>query len=305
MPKQDINRSTTNVLMPAEVSDEIWAKTLEGSAIMQLAQQIPMPGSGTKFQTITGEPVAEWVDETNPKPVSRHTFGTKTVTPYKMAVIEPFSMEFRRDKAALYEECVNRLPYSLSRLFDATVMGTVAPGDGFDVLGGCTKVSLIPGEGGSVYGQFLAAHGAIAAADGVMSGIALAPQGESFVLGAVDGVGHPVFTAGVGSDGIGSILGATVQVAKGVYVAGSAGDPGTPAIVGLAGDFAEARYGYVSGIEMSVTEQASIEVGSGDDAEVLHLWQRNMFAVRFECEVGFLVRDPAKFVLLTGTTPTE
>ena len=34
---QDISRSTTNVLLPAEVSTEIWAKTLEESAIGEAA----------------------------------------------------------------------------------------------------------------------------------------------------------------------------------------------------------------------------------------------------------------------------
>lgn len=289
----DINRTTTNVLLPQEISAEIWAKTLEGSAIMQLAQQMPVPGTGIKFQTITGEPTAQWVGETAAKPVSRHTFGNKTVTPYKMAVIEPFSMEFARDAQALYDECVNRLPFALSRLFDATVMGTTAPGTGFDVLGGCTQVSLTPAASGSVYQQFVTVDSTISAADGIMSGIALAPQGKSMVLGATDTIGHPLFTPGVGSNTVGNILGAPVSVAKGVYRAGS------PAVVGIAGDFGEARFGYVDGISMAVTDQATLTEGTGDDAVTINLWQQNMFAVRFECEVAFVVRDAAKFVLLT------
>ena len=46
MPAIDISRSTANVLLPAEVSQEIWAKTLEESAIMGLARRVDMPGSG-------------------------------------------------------------------------------------------------------------------------------------------------------------------------------------------------------------------------------------------------------------------
>ena len=296
----DINRTTTNVLLPQEISAEIWAKTLEGSAIMQLAQQMPVPGTGIKFQTITGEPTAQWVGETAAKPVSRHTFGNKTVTPYKMAVIEPFSMEFARDAQALYDECVNRLPFALSRLFDATVMGTTAPGTGFDVLGSCSAVSLTPASGKTVYDQFVAMDTAISAADGIMTGIALAPQGKSVVLGAVDSVGHPLFTPGVSSNTVGNILGASVQVAKGVYVAGSgSGSGAVPAVVGLAGDFGEARYGYVDGIKMAVTDQATLTEGTGDDAVTINLWQQNMFAVRFECEVAFVVRDANKFLRIT------
>ena len=77
---QDISRHTSNVILDPEVSAEIWAKTIEESAFMQLARRIDIPGTGVKVQTITGEPTAGWVDETNAKPVGFHTFGAKTIT---------------------------------------------------------------------------------------------------------------------------------------------------------------------------------------------------------------------------------
>lgn len=293
----DTSRESTNVLLPADISSEIWAQTLEQSAIMSLARRISMPGPGIDIQTITGEPVADWVAETSLKPLGYHEFDKKIIRPYKLAVIEPFSDEFRRDKAALYNECVRRLPFALSKKFDETIMGTVAPGTGFDVLGACSKVSLVPEQGATVYDQFLAVDAAISAADGVMNGIALAPQGKSIVLGAVDGIGHPLFTPGVTSGTVGNILGAAVQVRKGIYVAG---DQSNPAIVGLAGDFDDAIFGTVEGIKMSISDQATLDMGSGD---LLPLWQSNMFAVRFEIEVAFAVKNGDEFVLLTGAAP--
>ena len=300
----DINRGTSNVLLPAEVSSEIWGKVLEESAFMTLARRINMPGPGVDIQTITGEPVADWVDETAAKPVSAHTFGKKVIRPFKLAVIEPFSMEFARDKAALYAECVNRLPKALANKFDSTIIGTTAPGTGFDVLGSCTKISLNPGQNATVYDQFIAVDAAISSADGVMNGIALAPQGKSKVLAAVDGQGRPLFTAGVGANTVGNILGAPVAITKGVYKAGAAGSPGTPAIVGIAGDFEDAVWGSVEGIKMAVSDQASLTIGSGDSAETISLWQNNMLAVRFEIEVAFAVKNAAEFVLLTGDVPS-
>lgn len=300
----DINRGTSNVLLPAEVSSEIWGKVLEESAFMTLARRINMPGPGVDIQTITGEPVADWVDETAAKPVSAHTFGKKVIRPFKLAVIEPFSMEFARDKAALYAECVNRLPKALANKFDSTIIGTTAPGTGFDVLGSCTKISLNPGQNATVYDQFIAVDAAISSADGVMNGIALAPQGKSKVLAAVDGQGRPLFTAGVGANTVGNILGAPVAITKGVYKAGAAGSPGTPAIVGIAGDFEDAVWGSVEGIKMAVSDQASLTIGSGNSAETISLWQNNMLAVRFEIEVAFAVKNAAEFVLLTGDVPS-
>ena len=117
----DVNRGTTGISLPKEVSNEIWSKVLEGSAIMNLARRIELPGRGLEVQTITGEPTAAWVNETDEKTVSKHTFGTKIITPYTIAVIIPFSNQFRRDRRALYEELVSRLPSALAKTFDNTV----------------------------------------------------------------------------------------------------------------------------------------------------------------------------------------
>ncbi|MBQ9002195.1 MAG: phage major capsid protein [Eggerthellaceae bacterium] len=296
----DINRGTTNVALPTEVSSEIWGNILEESAFMQLARRINMPGNGVTVQTITGEPTANWVDETAAKPVSRHTFGKKAITPYKLAVIEPFSNEFARDADALYAELVRRLPYALAAKFDATIMGTTAPGTGFDVLGGATKVSLNPASGKTLYDQFIAVDSAISAANGVMNGIALSPVGKSKVLAAVDGQSRPLFTAGVGSNTVGDILGAPVKVAKAIHVAGAAGSPGTAAIEGIAGDFSDAVYGTVEGVKLAISDQATL----ADGDSTINLWQNNMFAVRAEIEVAFAVKSTSEFVLLTGDTPS-
>lgn len=302
---QDTSRKSTNVYLDKELSQEVISKAIDESAFMQLAPQMRLPGSGIKFQTITGDPQPQWVAETNAKPVGKFSFGKKEVMPYKMALIVPFSNEFRRDKEGLYEECVNRMPKLFGRKFDATVMSSSAPGEGFDVLGGASKVSILPGDGISVYDRFVTVDSTIGAADGIMTGIALAPQGRSIVLGAKDGSGRPLFTAGVESGQLGDILGAAVTVNKGAYVAGTAGT--TAATVGVAGDFADnAAWGAVEGIKGSVSEEATLTYTDENLQTVtLNLWQDNMFAVRFEIELAFMVRDINTFVLLTGNTPAD
>lgn len=301
----DVSRQTSNIALPSEVSAEIWAKAIEQSAFMQLARRINIPGTGTTIQTITGEPTANWVAETNAKPVSAHTFGKHALTPYKIAVIEAFSDEFLRDKAGLYAECLRRLPGAISRKFDSTIMGSTAPGSGFDVLGtGVSTQSILPDTGITVYDRFVATDAAISAADGIMNAIALAPQGKSVVLGAVDQTGRPLFTPGVQSNTVGDILGASVAVSKGVYVAGTAAAApaaGVPAIIGVAGDFSGVVWGSVEGIKMAVSNEATIVDGNSN---TISLWQNNMTAVRIECEVAFGVMDKSQLVLLTGAIPT-
>ena len=308
---QDVSRHTSNVILDPDVSQEIWANVIEESAFMRAARRINIPGSGVKVQTITGEPTANWVDETNLKPVGFHTFGQKTITPYKLAIIEPFSEEFLRDKNALYAECVRRLPAALGKKFDATIMGATAPGSGFDVLGtGVSSTSLLPDSANSIteYDRFVAVDAAISAADGIMDTVILAPQGKSILLGAKDTTGHPLFTPGIESGTVGNILGAPITVAKGVYVAGTAATQsaaGVPAVVGVAGDFTDVVWGSVEAVKMSVSDAASLTYTNASSQTVtINLWQQNMVAVRFEVEVAFAVRSKSQLMLLTGATPS-
>ena len=126
----DINRGTSGVVLPMQLSNEVWANALEESAIMRLANRIELPGSGITVPVITGDASADWVAETAEKPVSEATLGDKKMTPYKIAVIELFSNEFRRDMARVYNELARRLPNSIGKKFDeicAPVAGEAVP----------------------------------------------------------------------------------------------------------------------------------------------------------------------------------
>jgi HK97 family phage major capsid protein len=282
----DINRTTSGVELPPEVSSEIWASAAETSAVMQLARQINLPGGGVSVPIITGDAEADWVDETDEKPVSRATLDNKTITPYKLAVIEPFSNEFRRDLPALYGALQTRLPASLARKFDATVFGGGAPGSNFDTLEAVDAVDFTT----DVWAGAIAAASSVAEGGGVLSGWALSPQGEALALGAVDDSGRPMFVSDLQREGsIGALLGRPVFLTSAVHATGN------PDVIGFAGDWSSAVYGTVEGVQISVSDQATLT----DGASTINLWQRNMFAVRAEVEIGFRVRSDDHFVRLT------
>jgi HK97 family phage major capsid protein len=282
----DINRTTAGVSLPPAVSAEIWQETQAASAVMQLANPVPLPGGGLQVNVITGDPVAEWVAETAQKPVDRPTLDTKLMRGYTLAVIVPFSNQFRRDLPGLYNALVGRLPAALGRAFDATVVGGVAPGADFDVLTGATAVGIT----GDTYAGLVAADSAVAAGGGQVTGWAIAPQARGLLLGATYGDGRPLLINNIQTDGaVPALLGAPTYQTPAVYRAG------TPAQVGIAGDWSQANYGIVENIQVSVSDQATLD----DGGTALHLWQRNMFAVRCEMEVGFRVRTDDAFVRLT------
>lgn len=286
-----INTNRTNITLPTAISHEIIQKTQEQSAVMRLARQISLPGNGLTIPVITADPEAGWVGETEEKPVSNPGLATKLMQAYKLAVIMPFSNEFKRDMAALYDALVARLPAALGAKFDATVFGPAsgAPGSNFDALGGATAQDLGGTEG--AYGALVSAKVAIATAGGIMNGVALSPQGEGALLLERDGNERPLFIDSVSADGLPKLLGAPVYRTKGAFISGNPSGKNT---VGIVGDWTQALYGTVEGVQISYADQATLKIGG----EQVHLWQRNMFAVMAEIEVGFRA-DLAVFNLLT------
>ncbi len=91
-----IATNRTNISLPTEVSSEILRQALDESAVMRLARRVTLPGRGLTIPMISAYPSASWVDETDPKPVSNPTLGTKVMQGYTLAVIVPFSRPFLR-----------------------------------------------------------------------------------------------------------------------------------------------------------------------------------------------------------------
>lgn len=282
-----IPTNRTNINLPTEVAQEILAKTQSASAVMQLARQIALPGRGLTIPVITSDPEAAWVGETDAKPVSNPGLNTKIMQAYKLAVIVPFSREFRRDAAALYDELIRRLPAALGQKFDATVFGNGnAPGNNFDTFAIATAQSLST----DAYDGIVAAQTDIAVHGGILNGFALSPQAQGILLAAKDGNERPLFINSVAEGAIPVILGAPTYVSKGAYVSG------TPNTVGVAGDWSQAMYGTVEGVVVDYSEDATLVSGS----TTINLFQQNMFAVRAEIEVGFRA-DLSVFNKLTAS----
>jgi len=294
----DINRTTNSMALPSDLSQEVIQKTQDESAIMRLARPIALPGRGVTIPVITGDPEAAWVAETASKPVSNGTPATKLMTAYKIAVIETFSKEFVRDAQALYDALVARLPKSLAAVFDSTVVGaTQAPGTNFDTFANCTAQSILNANNGTYLG-LVAADEDIASHGGIMNGLALSAQAKSILLSAVDTTNRPLFLASAKEGVVDKVLGVDTYFNKNLYKAGDS-STSTPATVGIAGDWSQAMYGTVAGVEISFSDTATLTSGN----TTINLWQQNMVAVRAEIEVGFRA-DTLCFNRLTGAIPS-
>ena len=285
-----IQTNRTAIDLPVDVSNEILQKVKESSAIMSLAREIKLPGRGTAINVITSDPDAAWVGETSAKPVGNPGLQTKVLRPYKLAVIVPFSMEFKRDAAALYDALIQRLPGALGLKFDQTVFGVVSkPGSDFDNFASCTGQEI----GTSAYDGLVAADTDIATHGGILNGFALAPQGKGVLLASKDQNGRPLFINSVAEGAIPMVLGAKTVIAKGAYNSETNQ-------VGVAGDWTNAIWGTVEGVQISYSEDATLTYVESDVTKTVNLFQNNMFAVRAEIEVGFRA-DTSVFNKLIAT----
>ena len=277
----------TNVDLPAEVSNVILSKVQESSKVMSLARQMPLPGRGAAINVLLSDPTAAWAGETEAKTVSNPTVATKILRGYTLAVIVPFSNQFRRDEAALYDAIVEKLPDALGRKFDETVFFGNAPGSDFDTLANVTAQSLAA----DVYQGLVAADTDIALNGGISNGYIFSAQGKGLLLGAVDTTKRPIFTYDATSRDIPRVLGQRTEVTKAAFKSGN------PSTIGFAGDWNQAVWGMVDGVKINFSEDATLKLA--DNSEI-NLFQQNMFAVRAEIEVGFRALTDA-FNALTAT----
>lgn len=296
------NTTAAGIVLPKEISSQIWSDAIASSVAMQKASRMDLPAAGVTVPLITGDPSASWMGETDEISVGESTFGNKFIQGQKVGVIELFSNEFKRDLPALYAALAERLPKTIGTAFDARVFhGTNLP-TGFDGLEGAQVLTLNGGAAGAgdTYDDVLAIDTAIYDADGVTDSWLFAPRARKTLLGARDADQRPLLLDSIQNGrNVQSLLGADVEYAKAVYKADAAGDDGE--VVGFAGQWSgNAFWGAVQEISVAISTEATINKGG----QQINLFQRDMFALRVTAHLGFAVRDLDKFVKITSGVNT-
>lgn len=283
----DVNTNTSGLVLPEELRDIFIQNMTEGSAVMQLANRVVIPGAGVKTNIVTGDPTPAWVTaETAEKTVSEPAFANKTMTPYTLAVIVPFSNQFRRDMPSLYDQIIQRLPNALARTFDQTVLFGEAPGANFDTLASASAVAIDK----DTYTATVGVMTSIATAGGELNGFILSPQANGVYMTARNSGGDLEFPGYAPGQ---NLLDVPTYTRSGAYKAGSS----AANTLGFAGDWSQAVYGVVEDVKLEYATEATLN----DGTNTINLFQRNMFAVRAEMEVGFVIKNANYFTRLTDT----
>ena len=283
--------TTSTNLFPEKLVSDVFSKVKGHSSLAKLSGQSPIPFSNTEQMVFTMDGEASIVGEGENKPAGEAAFKSVTIAPIKFVYQHRLTDEF----VNLAEEV--QIPYlqaftdgfavKMARALDIAAMHGVNPATktAVDALAAknfdMASVGKITTTAGAEDDDIDSAVQAVAAADGVVTGIAMAPAfGASLAKIKVNGVAqYPEFRFGgnpAAFYGMGSDVNNTVNF-------------GTSKDLAIVGDFQNAfKWGYAKNIPCEVIEYGDPD-GQGD------LKRTNQIVLRAEAFIGWGILDTASF----------
>ncbi|MAS10307.1 phage major capsid protein [Salinisphaera sp.] len=264
---------------------------------------LPMRSVPFRVPLITQDSIgsANWVGEASPKPVTSQGFSQASLDPLKVASIAVASMELLRDSspaadALIRDSLVDALRMQIDTSFIDPSNGGTANVKPASITNGVTGVEASGADADAlradmkaVFGQFITANRNVNGCSWVMDGsTALA------ISLMTNSLGQSEFP-GIGMNG-GTLGGLPVVVSE--YV--TAGD------IYLV-DADNIYWATDGGIELSMSDQASIEMNDSPDGtgSLVSLWQNNLSAFRVEQRLNWMPRRANSVARITGAAYGE
>lgn len=191
-----------SALLPPQIIQRIFDQTVEGSAVTQLAQRVPLSMSApTEVPIALDVPIADWIGEGAAKPVDGADVSYKTMTGKKLAVLIPLSEELvRTNPVGILDQIERDLPVALSRGFDyAAIHGRTMKGNAGPFSDYLAKTSqsvtlgTTAGASGGVYIDLVNGEEMVLDNNWDFSGFACDPRIIPTLKKSVDADGRPLF----------------------------------------------------------------------------------------------------------------
>ena len=277
-------------------SAAIFEQAAKTSVVQQLAPRVQLGANGQSIPVVTGKIGAGWVAEGAQKPASKGSMALKTMDPKKIAAIAVVSSEVLRANPGGYIDLIRpQIAEAFAVAFDAAALyGTNSPFSTNISTGSSTQEFTGTSPAFTdVYGDLNAGLSTLVNAGKKLTGWAFDNRFEPVLNGSKDTQGRPLFTEQPFTETAGPIrqgrlLGRNAFIGDGIY------DP-TTKTYGFAGDWSQAVWGAVGGINYNVSTEATVTI----NGQLVSLWENNLVAILAEAEYGFLVNDPASFVKFT------
>jgi len=299
-------------LLPRTITAPIFEKSVEASAVMQLARPAPLALDATTSVPIPMDvPVADWVGQAAKKPLSTGGVDVKQMQAKKVAVLIPVAMEVAKTNAGgLYDQLQKDLPTAFARAFDhATIHGKTmkgAPGPFTEYLA-ATSNSVALGTAtqaqGGIWADFVNGMAEVVDSDWDYTGTVADHRLKPSLLLATDTTGRPILvdtqTPGTNMAAAGTLIGEPLAYSRSVSGKqrrqSASVDSGLRAI---GGDWSQAAYGVGMDITVRISDQATYV---DEEGGVHSAFQENLVLILAEAYYGFVLGDVDAFVKFTGT----
>jgi HK97 family phage major capsid protein len=300
-------RSDFSGFLTREQSGYIFERAARMSVVMRLATQVPLGAEGKSIPVVTGKVQAGWVAEGAQKPATKAAIGLKTMDPKKLACIAVVSAEVVRANPGNYMTLVREqiaeafgLAFDNAALHDTDAAGTAGGGPfptWLDQTPNSVEIGSTTQANGGIHGDFVAGLGILVNTGKRLTGFGLDDRIEPLLWGAVDANGRPLYVD-LPTDETSSAIARPGRVLNRPSWMGEGVWDNTAKTMAYGGDWQQAAWGVVGGINYSVSTEASVTINGA----LVSLWENNLLAIRAEAEYGFLVNDPASFVKYLNAT---
>lgn len=299
-------------LLPRTITAPIFEKSVESSAVMQLARPAPLALDATTSVPIPMDvPTADWVGQAAKKPLSTGGVDVKQMQAKKVAVLIPVAMEVAKTNAGgLYDQLQKDLPTAFARAFDhaaihgKTMKGAAGP---FTEYLAATSNSVelgtaTQGQGG-IWADFVNGMATVVDSDWDYTGTVADHRLKPSLLLATDTTGRPILvdtqTPGTNMAAAGTLIGEPLAYSRSVSGKqrrqSASVDSGLRAI---GGDWSQAAYGVGMDITVRISDQATYV---DEEGGVHSAFQENLVLILAEAYYGFVMGDVDAFVKFTGT----
>ena len=279
--------------VPVGMAEEILSGVKAGSAFMKLAKAVPIDRPETRFTHMSGVG-AFWVDEAQRIETSKPTWLQVTLRTKKLAVIIPTTKEnLNHSVGDFFELMKPEIVEALHRKFDAAALGGVDNPFEWSVLTSAQAAGNVMEETQSKYEDINVAMGAIEAADFDPNGIAALKGQKRKYRATKDEGGMPVFAEAQGEEAAHVLGQPTAFLHNGTLA-------GTQALE-FVGDWNQAVYGILRGIEYEILTEATLTTIEASDApgKPVSLAERDMVALKAVLDIGMMVVQDGAFVAIT------
>ncbi|MFC8986011.1 phage major capsid protein [Streptomyces sp. NPDC057115] len=299
-------------LLPRTITAPIFEKSVESSAVMQLARPAPLALDATTSVPIPMDvPTADWVGQAAKKPLSTGGVDVKQMQAKKVAVLIPVAMEVAKTNAGgLYDQLQKDLPTAFARAFDhaaihgKTMKGAAGP---FTEYLAATSNSVALGTAtqgqGGIWADFVNGMAEVVDSDWDYTGTVADHRLKPSLLLATDTTGRPILvdtqTPGTNMAAAGTLIGEPLAYSRSVSGKqrrqSASVDSGLRAI---GGDWSQAAYGVGMDITVRISDQATYV---DEEGGVHSAFQENLVLILAEAYYGFVMGDVDAFVKFTGT----